>query len=244
MDNLETLKAQHDDLLAKKPDHEFHDESACVFCKEDKANKDSKGRGEGMDTFTKEQVAAIVADAVKEALAPVQAELDKYKEAASAGELETKLAEVRKEGEDKLSAVQDELDAAELRASKAEKDLEDSLTWISAVYEAEREAASIEIRKVERAELIKKETSFTEDFIAKRISDWAKLSDDDFADKLDEWKELSGSVDDKPAGSGAPVESAMRHVREDGEGKKDFKASLFGVTREAASLGLTLRNDS
>lgn len=224
----ELIKA-HDDLLANMPEGASHDKDLCPVCNPT-VIKEPDERGE-VDTFTQEQLDA----AVKAATAPLEAELTSLKEAATAGEIEAQVALAKAEADEKITELQDKLDAAELKGSNAEQLLADSLAWIQAVVDETAAAEQASAVKEARIETLKAETSFSDEKIAERIDEWAKLSDEAFEERLAEWKELSTA---KSAES--ETETAMRVHRKPEAGQKSFWQSLKAVTETADAEGVRI----
>lgn len=230
----EILKA-HDELIANMPEGEIHDADDCAVCK----LKDvSHERGEMDKEYTK----AELDEAVKAALAPIQAELDKLKEAQAAGEIDAQVAEVKAQAEKRETELQAELDTVTLRAENAEKLHADSLVWIQAVADEAAEADLAEARKEARIEVLKAETSFSDETIDKRISDWAQLSDEDFDAQLEVFKELSTASKEVVEDADKQVETAMRGTRKEAVKKAGFLTRLNDLNDKVSDSGLSLKS--
>lgn len=224
----ELIKA-HDDLLANMPEGASHDKTECPVCNPS-VIKDPDERGE-VDTFTQEQLDA----AVKAALAPLEAKLQTLEEAAAAGEIDALVTAAKAEGDAKASELQDKLDAAELKATNAEQLLADSLAWIQAVVDEGEKAEKAEAVKETRIQILKDQTSFSDEKIAERIDEWAKLSDEAFEERLTEWKELSTAKQVE-----GEAETAMRVHRKESAGKTSFWDEFKSVTETADAQGVKI----
>lgn len=227
----ELIKA-HDELLANMPEGASHDKTECPVCNPS-VIKEPDERGEVDKTFTQEQLDA----AVEAALAPLKTKLQTLEEAAAAEEVDSKVAEAVKAGDEKAAELQDQLDAADLKVSNAEKLLADSLAWIQAVVDEAEQAEKAESVKEARTKILKDETSFSDEKIEERIGEWAKLSDEAFEDRLAEWKELSTG---KSSADEGETETAMRVHRKVPAGDKSFWDSLKEVSEQADAQGVKI----
>ena len=229
---MNELKEKHDALLAEMPEGEVHDEASCPICST--SIEESHERGE-MDTYTQEQY-----DALEAANASLLAELKDLKDAQVAGEVDAQVAAAKAEADEKVAAIQAELDAQTLKAENAERLLTEIVAFLEAEGAAAEAAALAESRKAERAEILKSETSFSEETIAKRIGDWAMLSDEDFDAQLEVFKELSTAS--KESEVTPQAETAMKTVRKDTPAKVDFIGSIVNLETKANASGVNLKS--
>lgn len=196
----QALIDQHDELLAYIPEGENHDEAQCPICVY-KNNNEPEERGDMEKEFSQDELNA----AVKAAVAPLQAEIDRFKEESADAEVEERIAAAVAEVESKVEEANAARDAAEAEAAAAKKELEELIELLTSAERAAEEAARIEAIKAERADRVKEATSFTEEKIAARIDEWAALSDEDFDARIAEWADLTASI---KATVGESVETA------------------------------------
>lgn len=203
----ELLKERHDQMLAQKPDGVDHDAANCVFC-----NPESDiPQGGDMTTYTEEQLAA----AIKEAVAPIQAELDALRASHAEDEVEARVSAVKSELEAQIEELQRSLDAAEIKATSAESERDEVLAWLEAEAQAQAEAAEREARKSERLEVIKEAACFSDDHIERNIDRWVAMSDEDFTALVEDYKTLASAsqASRETLPTGVPAETAINHTR-------------------------------
>jgi hypothetical protein len=217
------FKAEHDKMLAEKPEGVEHDTDNCQFCSASEGGDMSK-------TYTEDEVRA----AVEEALAPVQAELDTIRASEAEEAVATKVAEAVAAKDAEISELHGTIDTLTLRAEKAEADYDAVIAWLDSEKTAAEEAAALAARKEERLAAVKEVASFAEDYIEANADRWVALDDTAFASLLDDWKavaEASKSVakaDEDAEGddlADAPVATAMKASRDNEGGDKwsDFR---------------------
>lgn len=224
--------AMHDLLLANQPEGARHDSSICPVCV-DKAQAESPpsrippGGDAGPDvsddnqtsptnteggttepmsdnanTMSQETHDALVKKAVDDAVKASDAALatanEKIQELSSANEgLETKVSQLETDNAD-LNKRLDEAQVAEKAATEKAEQLEKDIT------ERDEKAAKAELAS-KRADQVRNLKLFTDEQIAEKASRWAELSEDDFAERLEEWKSFKPAEGD---GSSTSTDSA------------------------------------
>ena len=217
---MTSLKEEHDQLLAEKPEGAEHDTDTCVFCNEhtNTASTDETQQGGDMKTYTEEDLNA----AVNEAVAPILAELTKIKEERNLDETEEKIAaakaEVEAEAQAKivelegqLAALQTQLDATELRANDSEAASANLLAWLESEAQAAEEAALTESRKEARVQAVSEVATFTEDQIASKVDRWVAMDDEAFEAYLEDIKAVAVPATAAHVLTEVPAETAMNH---------------------------------
>lgn len=239
--NESLLKDIHDKMLASKPESAVHDESTCVMCQSDSGTVSTSSAGGGdMKTYTEDEFNA----ALREAVAPLQAELDTLKSSQVEGEIQAKVDAAVSEFAQKLADLQSELDKAELRASEAVKERDEIVAFLEAEVKTAEEAALLEAKRSERKEAIQEVASFSDEYVDANLDRWTAMDDEAFTAVLEDWKAVVKakveSVEGKDGAVTATVdqvvsaaaETAMSHVRSD-QKSYDAKAvfgSVFGAS--------------
>ena len=223
------FKELHDSLLQIKPEGVSHDEASCLICSPETI---SSVEGGDMKTYTEDEFNA----AVREAVAPFSAELEKLRASQAEGEVEARIAAAVAEVEVKLVELQSELDKAELRASEALKERDDIVAFLESEAQAAANAAALEIKRSERRDAIKEVASFSDDYIEANIDRWVAMEEDAFSAVLEDWKAIAikAKAEDKVEVDvlSASAETAMQNTRSE-DAVSDVKTllgSVFGGT--------------
>jgi hypothetical protein len=201
---MDSMTEIHDKLLAEKPDDVEHDAANCAVCNET-TNTTNPSRGGDMNTYTEDELTS----AVKEALAPVQAELDTLRNSLAEGEVEERISAARAEVEAQIAELQASLDAAEIRATEAERTRDEIVAWLDAEAAAVEEAAALEARKEERKSVVSAASLFSEAHIEANLDRWVAMDDETFGQLVEGWKELSTAARSTEVPTGLPAETAM-----------------------------------
>jgi hypothetical protein len=175
------FQAEHDRMLAEKPDDAEHDVANCKFC--------SNEGGDMSKTYTEDEVRA----AIEEALAPVQAELETIRASEAEEAVAAKVAEAVSEKDEEISQLHGTIDTLTLRAEKADADYDGVIAWLEGEKTAAEEAAAIAARKDERLASVKEVASFADDYLEANTDRWVALDDAAFASLLEDWKAVAAS---------------------------------------------------
>jgi hypothetical protein len=229
-----TLKEQHDELLANKPEDAVHDADACPYCNPQTTNEDSDGGGD-MKTYTEEEFTA----AVQEAVAPVKAEAD-AKVSELKAELEANKADAAKsEAEGKIVEMQADLDKAEVRVAEAQAKYDDLVAFLNAEAAAAEEQAHREARRESRRAAIQEASRLSEDIIESRLDRWVEMEDAAFEAMLEDWQSVATASAETPVAEvTAPLETAMSNIREDNRSTKSVASEVLGLRNS----GIDIRN--
>lgn len=231
---MDVMKLQevHDRLIASRPEGTACP-TDCPFCNGEYASFVQEGSTVSDKTFTEDEVAAKVT----EALAPLAAELDALKKSAETAEVDARIEAAKTEGTEKIAELETRIDTltAEAEAAKSERDA--ITTWLKAeedktVQEAES-AARLDARVAQVAEVI----TLPEERIEERKAQWAALDDAAFEALLADYKSVAG---EKTEGTGLPAATAMHASREGAGGKGQsalqeiIRSRNFGVDVRSA----------
>lgn len=252
--NVETAEAVklHDDLLASRPDGARHDSDICPICV-DKASQtgptaSDPSRSGGADVsdsstsqtntqeggttpkmsdptmISEETHQALLAKAVADATSATDKALEaKATEATElAGKVETLTTE-----RDTLKADNDRLNK-ELDTAQVElKAKTDEVAELQKTTEEAAAAAEKQTVASQRADEVKALGLFGDEYVTEKASAWAELSNEDWASRLDEWKQL------KPAAA-AP---------KDDKAKKATDTAMSGTSEDLTKGGDTAADD-
>lgn len=159
-----------------------------------------------MDTIAQETHEALLRKAVEDATAAAQAEIAELTEKVTNITSEFEAASARvSELEEASEQASAELDQAQvqLRAATEERD---QLQADIAQRDKDAEVAEIASK---RAEQVRNLGLFPEDYIADKAQVWAAVSEEDWASRVDEWKQAKGvTTGDGGASETLPVEQA------------------------------------
>lgn len=195
----------HDLLLAGKPEGAKHNADICPFCVEkasqtttsvppgpDVSESDEHQKGGATPTMNDTMISqetheALVRqkidDAVRQSDQALAAQTEKANEAlARVAELETELDSVKTENSDLSS----KLDEAQVKVNGLETE-NAQLKSDAAKAAEDKELAE---KASERAKQVTNLKLFPEAHVTERASRWAKLSDEDWAEQLEDWKKL------------------------------------------------------
>lgn len=148
------------------------------------------GKAEVMDTLTKETHDALLAKAVQDATETATAEIARLTELVESLEsdkaaLETKVEEYVEEN----TRLNTELDTSQVKLKNAEDEV---ASLKEDVIKRDEQAAKAKVAD-ERASQVKNLGLFSDDYITEKASRWADLSDEDWADRIEEWKQAKTS---------------------------------------------------
>lgn len=197
----------HDQLLAAQPEGARHDTSICPFCRSgDQADAHASGPSgdepsgavqntdtptqEGgtqhamSDTMTTETHEALLAKALNDATDSLNKALehktDEAKQLAAAkADLDQQVATLSQDNK----RLNGELDKAQLDL----KTSRDETAALKADLAAKDEAARISDLASKRTAQVRNLGLFDDTYVTERAERWATLSDDDWADRIDEW---------------------------------------------------------
>lgn len=200
-DRKDFLKELHEKALANMPEGAEHDESTCDICSASLENNPDLNGGGNVDTFTKEELEAKVA----EALAPLQTKISELEAAQADSAVTAAVEEAKAEAKSELDRVQGELDTAQIeknaaveRAEKAEKDLEETNKYFEDAFAAQEAAEQRESLKAERVEKVKEVAKFDDDELAAKADRWADMEQAAFDGLLEDYRDVAA----KAAGTG------------------------------------------
>lgn len=196
----------HDEALELMPEGASHDSAECPICQEKSAQQGGSSTDtssstedetqEGTmsdtktDTLSQETHAALLQKAVQDATAALQRDNE-----ALTASVEGITSE-RDEAQSKVSTLEgevarlnDELDTAQVELAAANEKVTELETDIASRDEQEQ------IREVaqERAKQVRNLKLFSDDAIDEKADRWAALSDEDWADRLEEWKGIQAA---------------------------------------------------
>lgn len=227
------LLREHEELLASIPDGVEHDAANCPICQPAAPATDVTLTPDGGDmstkTFTEEELAAAIA----EALAPLQAELDASKASKTEQEIADKIAEAVAPVEAAKAELQTALDAALVEADANKAAHADLVAFLEGEVAAADEAAAYDAVKTERLAQVEEVASFTDEHKAANADRWAKMSDEDFDAQISDWKEIASAV--KPAVSEKKIPAVTAMVAARSTEGTDRQAA----TRKIMRAGLT-----
>lgn len=227
---MDDLIKEHDDIVNNKPESmsdgaweailEKH-RADCEICNTEDNKTDNPEGGDMEQTFTKEEVDAVV----QEAVAPIQAELDSLKESAAAEEIDVRVAEAKAEAEATVTEMQNKLEDAVLSETNAKAELDNVLAYLASVKEEAEVAEWVTAVRAERESIVKDATNFSDEFIAENLDRWSAESAEDFASRVAEWKASAVKVDStEDVDESAKLDTAMTNVR-----KIDVEEKIPGV---------------
>lgn len=231
---LEDLKAEHDTLLANKPEGLEHDAIECEFCEAEQATETgtatNSAKGGDMSTYTEDELQAAIAAAV----APVKEELSSFKASQEAEEVEARIAQAKAEAEEAKAEVEKQLDTVTLERDEAVKAKTELEEYLATEAKKAEEAAEFAAKRDERVAQVKEVASFSDEHIEASADRWTAMADEDFAGLLEDWKVVKASKDDKGGQSTTiPAATAMTATRDgDGAGAADAAS----VRREVMGL--------
>lgn len=206
------LKELHDQLLARKPEGAAHDEDTCEICQA----SDQSGDDMADKTFTEAEAQSLVANAVAEAVKPLEDQLTEFKGSQQTAEIEAKIAEAHAEGDAKVEELQKQLDTAVIEAQTAKDALEAQTAYLTDLAAtAERDAEVARLRD-ERVEAVAEVASFPEDYVKTNAERWASMESEAFEALLEDYKAAGAKPAPKSANETIPSSTALHASREEG----------------------------
>ena len=236
---MDELRKQHDELLASKPESMSDADFAeliethkvnCPICNEaHTAEEDSQEGGDMEKEFTQEDVDA----AVNAAVAPIQAELDKIKSDIAEGEVDTRVAEAKAEGDARVAAVQAQLDDALNAKGVAEAQLADVISYLESEVELQEIASYLEAVKAERRTALVENSSLEESYIDENMDRWIAMDAETFEAVVEGFKSTKSVASKEGEGKveSAKLDTAMNNTRTDkaGESVRDDMKNIFAA---------------
>lgn len=226
---MTSLKEAHDRLLAEKPEGDEHDATTCVLCNDEPTVDPTHQGGDMSKTYTEDELNS----AVREAVAPIAAELDQMRAERSNGEVEERIAaakadadaqvaELQTQFDAQVAALQLQLDAAEILANETAAEKDAIVAYLTAEAQQAEMEATVASRTESRVAAVTAVASFTEEQVAKNTARWIAFSDEDFDAYIEDLKAIatpSTAAADLP--TGVPAETAMNNTR-----SKDTESAL------------------
>ena len=242
-------RALHDQLLAEKPEGARHDTDICVFCVDkatqidDSTASDPSGSEpsgaptnpstEGginsemadNDTITRETHEALIAKALADGTAALEAAL-----AAKSEEVAALTTQVNDLTAEKATLTEDnkrlnsDLDKAQIDIKAAQDEVAALKDEASKKDEAAR-LAEVEKARIEQVENL---NLFEKDYVSKKSSEWASLDDTAWAERLEEWKTIKPT----PGGDGSDAASSLSGsggLTDEASGHKSAKREALGL---------------
>jgi len=221
---LTELKAQHDKLLAEKPEGLEHDATTCPICTEDTEGGDMSTS----KTYTQEELDTAIAAVV----APLHARVEELASLEQVKVVEAKVAEAVAPLNDQISELQKTLDVETARAEAAEKNYSDLTSKMEADQAADTAAKEREAIKADRLAIVKEAASFKDEYIESNIERWTDLSEEAFTACVDDWKAVAAQEPVTKDDKDLLAVTAMKAVRED---KKDGMSNMRALAMMALS---------
>jgi hypothetical protein len=228
IEELALIKEMHNSVIESSGIE--HDAEKCEICL---ASLEALGGTVSGETFTTEQVEAKLA----EALAPLQAELDTLKAEKNEAAVDERVAEAQKAADEKVAAIEADLDAAKIAQAAAEeqlaaaqKSLTDTISYLESEKEAAEAAEAAESKKAERVEAVKEAASFDDEYLEANADRWSKMDEELFTATLEEYKVLSVKAG-KKIESKIPTTTKLETASEQ-HGEKSHLSAL-GELRDA-----------
>lgn len=222
------LKGLHDQLLEQMPEGAEHDESDCSLCAmEADESHDTTPGGLMPESFTQEEVDAAVAAAT----AALHTRLEELGAQVQETEVGRAIAAAVADKETSISELQAQLDAAEAARTAAESQLtETKQFWVDAIATHEQEL-TFAARRDERITQAKEAGVFSEDYVADNADRFAAMADDDFANRLTEWRLIAAKPAEPVAPSKIPATTALSASQVDLTVPRTSQLGLIGEMR-------------
>lgn len=203
----------HDEALELMPEGASHDEASCPICveksslevesntdnsssKEDEPKEGSMSENK-TDTLSQETHDALLRSAVQDATAALTRDNEALTEQVEA------LTSERDEAKEKVSTLEgevarlnDEFDSAQVELAAANEKVEELEADIA---QRDEEAELREVAQ-ERAKQVRNLKLFPDEAIDEKAERWARLSDEEWAERLDEWKGIQTTTGGEEAG--------------------------------------------
>lgn len=184
-----------------------------------KANMDEK-------TLTEETHKALLAKAVQDATEKLSAEVSSLNESvASLTEERDDLASQVETLTGENSQLNSELDDSQVKLKAAEDEIAELKDDIA---KREEEAQKSEVAS-ERSEQVRKLGLFTDEYISEKASRWADLGDEDWAERLEEWKQARDSEESAGGSTEETTETAMKGSTEGEESTQSARRAVLGL---------------
>lgn len=216
----------HDLLVAEKRPETEHGPANCGICAE-RAGVAPPKEETAVTTYTEDQLNAKVA----EATAGLQAQLDELRQAATAGEIDEKIAAERKPLEDKIAELESAADVltAQLNEVTAERDklVQDNTER----EQAEQEKAERDERKADRVARIGEVAKFTDEQVAERADKWADMDDASFDTLVEDLKAHATPPSEEPVRR-SPLTAAEERKTPAGKGLSSDLTTAMGFRRQ------------
>lgn len=207
------LKEIHDSLLENYPERP-HDRSDCPLCASEGIESSPVLGGEMSEkTYTQEELDATVAEAIR----PLQESLNDLKAGVEQSEVEARIAAVKAEYDETVKSLQTELDTTTLKATEAEKAMDDLVVLLEEIAAEESETADAIARTEARLSKVEEVASFPEEYMNANAERWAAMPEEEFDALIADWAAISG----RKAGAAAatttdfPEKTAMVASRSD-----------------------------
>lgn len=148
------------------------------------------GKVNAMDTIAKETHEALLAKAVQDATDSANEKIASLTESVESltSERDGLKSEVDTLKEDN-ARLNTELDTAQVKL----KTSDDEIASLKDEIEQRDEKAKLDKVASDRAEQVKNLSLFTDEYVQDKASRWAELSDEDWADRIEEWKQAKAS---------------------------------------------------
>lgn len=239
----------HDEALELMPEGASHDESSCLICVEKAAlaeggNSNNEHSSEDefqegsmsgatTDTLSQETHDALLRAAVQDATAALTRDNEALTEQVEAltSEREEAVGKVSTlEGE--VARLNNELDTAQVELAAANEKVTE---LESDIAERDEEAQIREVAQ-ERAKQVRNLKLFPEDQIDEKAARWAKLSDEDWADRLEEWQGIQTTKGGDEAGRSTPGSETASAITGSSEGQEEAGAQQPSARRQVLGL--------
>lgn len=234
MSHSDTAKAIHDVLVTQKGG--VCPAAECPICQAADGDLHNPEEPVSGKTYTEADFTAAVAQAVADATAPLQSQLDELKQTQTQSEIEAKITEALQPVKDELAEAKTKLDqaTADLQVERAAREADQ--TFWNDLAASEAKAAEIESKKDARKAAAKSACPVLEDsYLDGRAEEWAAMADEQFETVIDAFKASAarlpenlgdlppkgaktalnaaeGDPGDKPADAGTKAGSALRSV--------------------------------
>jgi len=232
MDKLTAFKITHDEVFERMSDAEKadHRSSFCEICESETAAL--KGGDTVSKTYTEEEVQGLVAKAVQDATAPLEAKLDEIKASKEQEAVDAKIASLEAAHTEEVDALKAELDTANVKVAEVQTNYDNLVSYLEAEKAAAEEAAAAEAKKADRLEAVKEVASFDEDYLQANIDRWARMNDEDFEALTASWDAVKKTVSPvngkEELPSEIPAESAMLNTNRS-EPKNSNRKEILGL---------------
>jgi len=254
--------ALHDELLAAMPEGARHDADICSFCTGDQATQiasrasvpsgaepsgastDQTPTTEGgtpntmtdkaNETISVETHEALLQKGIQDATSATEKALERKTEEAA--ELAAKVAKLEADNASLTShneRLNKELDTAQVSLKSAT----DEVATLRADNAAKDEAARKADLASKRADQVKNLQLFPEEYIAEKAAKWADVSEEDWDDRLEEWRQAKPATTTDENKSKTETASAMTGTS--GDLTTDEASKKEPVPARRAALGLS-----